>query len=173
MTQDEEQELIHVGRISGLHGVKGWVKIFSYTEPREGILKYSPWQVKVAGQWRKFKLKAGRAQGKGVVVHIEGYDDRDAAATLMNCDIAILREQLPAAKKGEYYWLDLVGLDVVSTDGIALGKVNKVMPTGANDVLVVDGSNGEELLIPFVKEVYILDVDLESRCITADWQLDY
>lgn len=169
----EEQELIDVGRISGLHGVKGWVKIFSYTDPREGILKYNPWSVKVDGQWRQFKLNAGRAHGKGVVAHIEGYDDRDLAATLMNCDIAIRREQLPAAKQGEYYWIDLVGLDVIMTDGALLGHVKKMMPTGANDVLVVDNVKGEELLIPFVKEVYILDVDLESRRITVDWQLDY
>ncbi|MCF6218571.1 MAG: ribosome maturation factor RimM [Gammaproteobacteria bacterium] len=172
MSQDE-QDLIQVGRISGLHGVKGWVKIFSYTQPREGILKYTPWLVKVAGQWRPFKLKAGRAQGKGVVAHVEGYDDRDVAATLMNCDIAILREQLPAAKKGEYYWIDLVGLAVVNAEGLSLGSVQKVMPTGANDVLVVEGVNGEELLIPFVKDLYVLDVDLESRSITVDWQLDY
>ncbi len=172
MSQDE-QDLIQVGRISGLHGVKGWVKIFSYTEPREGILKYTPWRVKVAGQWRALKLKAGRAQGKGVVAHIEGYDDRDVAATLMNCDIAILREQLPVAKKGEYYWLDLVGLAVINVEGLSLGSVEKVMPTGANDVLVVAGVNGEELLIPFVKDLYVLDVDLASRSITVDWQLDY
>ncbi len=172
MSQDE-QDLIQVGRISGLHGVKGWVKIFSYTEPREGVLKYTPWRIKVAGQWHPFKLKAGRAQGKGVVAHIEGFDDRDVAATLMNCDIAILREQLPAAKKGEYYWLDLEGLAVINAEGVSLGRVKKVMPTGANDVLVVEGVNGEELLIPFVKEVYVLDVDLESRSITVDWQLDY
>ncbi len=172
MSQDE-QDLIQVGRISGLHGVKGWVKIFSYTQPREGILKYTPWLVNVAGQWRPFTLKAGRAQGKGVVAHIEGYDDRDMAATLMNCDIAILREQLPAAKKGEYYWIDLVGLAVVNSEGLSLGAVQKVMPTGANDVLVVEGVDGEERLIPFVKDVYVLDVDLGSRTITVDWQLDY
>lgn len=170
-----EQEMIDVGRISGLHGVRGWVKIYSYTDPREGILKYDPWLVKVGGQWRPFKLKTGRAQGKGVVAQLEGYDDRDQAATLMNCDIAILREQLPRVKKGEYYWIDLVDLDVVDLEGNVLGKVKKMMPTGtgANDVLVVDGVNQEELLIPFVKEVYVFDVDLESRRITVDWQLDY
>ena len=168
-----EQDLIHVGRISGLHGVKGWVKIFSYTDPRDGILKYNPWLVKYAGEWRRLKLMAGRAQGKGVVAQLEGYNDRDLAATLMNCDIAITREQLPKPKRGEYYWIDLVGLDVDNLEGERLGKVVKVMATGANDVLVVDGVNGEELLIPFVQEVYIMNVDLEEKQLTVDWQLDY
>lgn len=171
--QQGEQDLIHVGRISGLHGVKGWVKIFSYTDPREGILKYDPWLVKLAGEWRQFKLIAGRTQGKGVVAQLEGYNDRDLAATLMNCDIAITREQLPRAKKGEYYWIDLVNLAVDNLEGERLGEVSKVMATGANDVLVVAGINGEELLIPFVQEIYIMDVDLEAGKITVDWQLDY
>ena len=168
-----EEDLIHVGRISGLHGVKGWVKIFSYTDPREGILKYEPWLVKFAGEWRQFKLVAGRAQGKGVVAQLEGYNDRDLAATLMNCDIAITREQLPKAKRGEYYWIDLVGLEVINLEGEQLGAVTKVMATGANDVLVVAGVDGEELLIPFVQEVYVMDVDLEAKRLTVDWQLDY
>ncbi len=168
-----EQELIHVGRISGLYGVKGWVKIYSYTDPRDGILKYNPWLVKIGGQWRQLHLKGGRAQGKGVVAYLEGYDDRDLSATLMNCDVAISREQLPKARKGEYYWIDLVGLNVVNPEGDSLGTVQKMMSTGANDVLVVDGVNGEELLIPFVKDIYVLNVDIEGQTITVDWQLDY
>ncbi len=172
MNQDGK-ELIDVGRISGLHGVKGWLKIYSYTDPRNGILKYNPWLVKVGGQWKEFTLKAGRSQGKGVVAHLEGYDDRDISATLMNCDIAIFAEQLPAPKRGEYYWRDLQGMSVVNAEGEPLGDVKKVMATGANDVLVIDGVNDEELLIPFVKKVYILDIDVVGRNIVVDWQLDY
>jgi len=170
--QQDENDLIQVGRISGLYGVKGWVKIYSYTEPRENIIGYSPWLLKINGQWQTVEVERGRQHGKGVVAKLVSYDDRDQVAPLIDADIAIHRTQLPPAKKGEFYWLDLIGLQVVNVQGEVLGKVIKLMPTGANDVLVVQG-DGEEILIPYVWEVFILNVDLDQQQITVDWQADY
>jgi 16S rRNA processing protein RimM len=170
--QQGKNDLIRIGRITGLYGVKGWVKIYSYTEPRDNVISYFPWQVFLKGEWRTLKVEEGRTHGKGVVAKLEGYDDRDAAATLMDADIAIDRSQLPPAEDGEYYWIDLVDLNVVNAEGVELGKVVRVMPTGANDVLVVQGDQPDEILIPFVQEVFILNVDLENKLITVDWQLD-
>ena len=118
------------------------------------------------------KLETGRVQGKGVVAKLESYDERDVAATLLNTDIAIQREQLPPAEEGAYYWMDLIGLKVCNTEGDCFGTVAEMMPTGANDVLVVRDDEGQEVLIPYVAEVYILDVDLEQGVIMVDWTVE-
>ncbi|MEW5756378.1 MAG: ribosome maturation factor RimM [Pseudomonadota bacterium] len=168
-----KDNLIPMGRISGLFGVRGWVKVVSHTDPTDNILEYSPWYLRLDGQWRAVKVEAGQGHGKAVVAKIESFDDRDAAASLLNADIAIKREQLPPLAPGEYYWIDLIGLSVLNKAGSRLGEVTDVMPTGANDVLVVRNPSGGELLIPYVTEVYILNVDLEKKVIQVDWEEDF
>lgn len=160
-----------VGRVSGLHGIKGWVKVFSYTHPRENILHYSPWYVRSDQTWQELALVDGRIQGKGIIAQLEGYADRNAALDLLGASIAIRRSQLPALEPGELYWVDLIGLQVLSTQGSVLGTVAEVIETGANDVLVVRGER--EHLIPFVRGVYILEVDLSKGYIKADWDPDF
>jgi len=162
---------IVVGRIAGLYGVRGWVKVYSWTEPREAIVGYSPWQVKLAGEWREMRVAEGRKQGKGVVVRLEGCNDRDMAATLMGADIAVFRSQLPETAAGEYYWTDLVGLKVVTLDDVELGMVKSLMETGANDVLVVQGER--ERLIPFLVGDVVVDVDLEHQLMRVDWDPEF
>jgi 16S rRNA processing protein RimM len=164
-------EMIIMGRISGLFGIRGWVKVYSHTSPRDGILRYRTWYLKSADGWQLCKLTSGQAQGKGVVVHIAGCDDRESAAKLIGQDIAIRREQLPKLKPGEYYWSDLEGLRVVNLDGIELGVVSHLFETGANDVLVVKGDR--ERLIPYTVGEAVREVNLALGRIVVDWDPDF
>ena len=161
---------IVLGRIAGVFGVKGWVKVFSHTEPREGILEYQNWLLKRGDSWQAVTVEDGKPHGKSVIAKLASVEDRDAAAELLDVEIAVPREDMPQTKDGEYYWTDLEGLQVVHRDGRSLGNVAYLMATGANDVLVVDGDC--ERLIPFVMGEVILDVDLAQGRIGVDWEWD-
>jgi 16S rRNA processing protein RimM len=167
-----DNELINVGEVSGVFGVKGWVKVFSFTQPRENILTYSPWILKKGKAIKSVKVLDGRRQGKLVVAALEGITDRDQAAELSGWKILINKEQLPATVSGEYYWVDLVGLRVVNHEGIELGTVDYLLETGANDVLVVK-DNETERLIPFIQPQTISKVDLDDGLIVVDWDADF
>lgn len=169
---ENREDYIVVGRISGIYGVRGWVKVFSHTQPRENILTYATWYLKKQGAWAAGDLETGRVHGKGVVAKLKGCDDRDAAAALMGCDIAIRRDQLPQAAPGEYYWADLEGLRVINLDGVALGVVDHLLETGANDVLVVR-EGGTERLIPFVQGLFVKSIDLETGEMIVDWDPEF
>lgn len=160
-----------IGRISGLYGVRGWLRVFSYTEPRENIVDYSPWLVQIDGLWQPVEVEDGRAQGKGVVVKLSGCDERDTATRYLGLDIAVRREQLGALAPGEYYWTDLEGLRVVTCEGVELGRVDHLFATGANDVVVVRGDR--ERLIPFVQGDVIRDIDLQDGVMEVDWDPDF
>lgn len=170
MVESGRDKPIVVGRIAGLFGVRGWVKVFSHTQPLDNILRYSPWLVLRDGQWQPMKPVAGRRHGKGIVAHIEGCDDRDAAAALVGCDIAVARSQLPRAEADEIYWADLIGLKVVTLEGVALGVVDHLLETGANDVVVVRGER--ERLLPYVEQV-ICEVDLDGGLLRVDWDPEF
>jgi 16S rRNA processing protein RimM len=175
MTATEDPGMILLGRVSGLFGVKGWIKVYSDTEPRDNILNYSPWYLRREGEWQPFEVIAGRPHGKGIVAHLADCTDRDAAAELIGSAIAIRRDQLPAAGEDEYYWSDLRGLKVVTTQGVDLGQVVSLMETGANDVLVVKetGETGQERLIPFIRHQVIREVDLERGLLIVDWDPEF
>ncbi len=158
-----------LGHIAGVYGVRGWVKIFSETAPREGILRYSPWLIGDSDQPRK--VLEGRVHGKGVVARLEGCDDRDQAAALVDQEIAVGRDRLPPARPDEFYWIDLEGLSVVTLEGAQLGQVSHLFSTGANDVLVVVGER--ERLLPFAWDSVIRSVDFEQRLIQVDWDPDF
>ncbi|MET0091210.1 MAG: ribosome maturation factor RimM [Candidatus Thiodiazotropha sp.] len=168
MSQDE---MILMGRVSGLFGVRGWLKIYSHAAPREGILNYRDWYLRRDGSWQAFRVAEGHRQGKGVVVHLDGYDDRDQASTLLGSDIAIRRDQLPPLADGEYYWNDLEGLRVVNLEGVDLGVVSHLFETGANDVLVVKGDR--ERLIPCTLGMTVKSVDLQAGLVTVDWDSEF
>ena len=159
-----------LGRISGLFGVKGWVKVFSYTRPREAIIDYDHWLLKKGGTWQAASIVEGKRHGRSVIAQFEGVESRDQAAELVGCDIGIARDDLPKAEDGSYYWADLEGLQVVNRDGTELGRVAYLMETGANDVLVTEGER--ERLIPFIAEKVILDVDFVKGVISVDWEWD-
>ena len=159
-----------LGRIAGVFGVKGWVKVYSHTDPREAILGYKNWMLKRDDAWQSVALEDGKPHSKSVIAKLANIEDRDAAAELLDVEIAVPREELPETQSGEYYWTDLEGLKVVHRDGRSLGTVAYLIATGANDVLVVDGDR--EYLIPFVMDEVILDVDLGRGRISVDWEWD-
>lgn len=170
------EEKIIVGQISGVFGVKGWVKIFSHTDPRENIFSYSPWWVRCPsgtqkGEWRAVTLLEGKIQqgGKALVALLEDVDDRELAREYMGCEIAINRSQLENPAE-EMYWIDLIGCQVKNRDGVLLGEVSGLVETGAHDVLRVEGEHSD--LIPFVMDEFILSVDIEHKLIVVDWDLE-
>ncbi len=165
------EDLIVVGRISGLYGVRGWCKVYSYTDPRANILEYGPWHLKIDDHWERRAVQEGREQGQGIVVRLEGCDDREAARALIDAVVAVQRGQLPPAGPDEHYWADLVGLEVRTSQGARLGRLESLFATGANDVMVV--RDDRERLIPYVRGDIVLDVDLDKRVMTVDWDPEY
>jgi 16S rRNA processing protein RimM len=147
------------------------VRIFSYTDPRENIVRYQPWYLKKHGDWVPKQLAEGRQQGKGVVARLEECDNRDLAYELIGSEIGIRREQLAVTRPGEYYWAELQGMKVVTLEGEDLGTVDHLLETGAHDVLVVKGER--ERLIPFVMKQVIAAVDRERGEIQVDWDKDF
>jgi len=161
---------ITLGKIVGVFGVKGWVKLFSETRPREQIFKYNPWLLDLNGTIVETEVLDGRQQGKGLIASLKGYTDCDAARQLVGAEILIPQDSLPATGINEYYWSQLGGLKVVNQQGIELGVVSHLFETGANDVLVVKGD--KERLIPFT-EFAVVEVDLDSKKIIVDWDEDF
>lgn len=166
----QSSDYIHLGEISGVFGVKGWVKVFSHTAPRENIAKYKEWQLGSGDHKQSIKVLNGRRQGKAVVACLEGINYPDQARELIGTEIYINRSQLVKLKKGEYYWSDLEGLAVVTTDNIALGKVAWLFETGNNNVLVVEGDR--ERYIPYTDEV-VISVDLNAGQMVVDWDPEF
>lgn len=162
--------LATLGRIVGIFGVRGWVKVHSDTRPPEAILKYRPWRVGKDGAFREVELAEGRPHGRGIVVRLEGCTDRDAAAQLVGNEVAVELSQLPPPKQGEYYWAQLEGLKVVNLEGQELGTVSHLFETGANDVLVV--KDKRERLIPYTCDA-IRSVDLDAGVLQVDWDADF
>ncbi len=144
--------------------------MYSYTEPREAVLNYDRWLLIRKDGWQEATVAEGQRHGKTVIVRIEGYDDRDQAAGLVGTEIGVPRDELPETGSDQYYWSDLEGLRVVHRDGSELGRVDYLLETGANDVMVVKGET--ERLIPFVMDKVVLGVDLANGEIRVDWEWD-
>ena len=169
---DPGDRLVILGRVSGLHGVQGWIKIHSDTQPRDSILSYNPLYLMQNGEWVEWRLERGRPQGSGIVAKLQGCNDREFARTLMGADIAVKRSQLPETMEvGEYYWTDLKGLTVINREGASLGQVDYLFETGSNDVMVVKGER--ERLIPYIWQQVVLDVDLPKGQMIVDWDMDF
>ena len=154
--------------------MRGWVKLFSFTEEPDALLDYDPWYFKdpkAGNDWPIAPVTEAKTHGKAFVAKFKGSDDRDAAARLNGREIAIRRDQLPPAEEGEYYWSDLQGLEVLTTEGVSLGKVDHLLETGANDVLVVKGDR--ERLIPYVSGPIVKQVDLAAGTLQVDWDPDF
>lgn len=163
---------ILVGRFHGAFGVRGELKLESFTDPERGILRYQPWTLRRAnGAEDTVEGARGREVAKGLVVAIPGIEDRDAAEAMRGVEVWVPRSVLPPPKPGEYYWVDLEGLRVVNADGTDFGTVSHLFSTGANDVLVARGDR--ERMIPFLEPDYILSVDFEGGVVTVDWDPDF
>ncbi len=167
---DVEEPPVVVGRVAGVFGVKGWVRVFSYTDPPENILGYEPWLVG-ASAGALYRVTNGSAHGRGVIAHLAGIDDRDVARGLIGSLIRVPRTRFGKVGPDQFYWSDLLGLEVVNLTGNGLGRVEDVLETGANDVLVLQGDRRR--LLPFVMGSVIKIVDLEAGRITVDWDADF
>ena len=154
-----------------MFGVRGEVKIESWTDPREAVFRYQPWTLVRSGVASQLAGVRGRNHGHALVASIPGIDDRDRAQELVGSEISVPRNALPPPKPGEYYWVDLEGLGVQTVDGTALGTVSHLFDTGANQVMVVQGDR--ERLIPFVQPQYVTEVDFDARRIVVDWDADF
>ena len=168
-SDQRDQKLVPLGFISGVHGIKGWIKVHSWTSPREAILGYQPW---LLGEGHKpVRISQGRQQGKTIIASLPEVEDREKARELVGLNIAVFRAQLPEPVGESYYWTDLVGLAVETRDGVELGHIVKMMETGAHDVMVVKGDR--ERLIPFVPGQFVTSIDLDAGRLVVDWETDY
>jgi 16S rRNA processing protein RimM len=175
MTQNSQETVI--GRITSVFGVKGWLKVFSYTDPKDGILNYPDWTLDLDGKRIPAKLEEGRRQGQGIVVRLKGINDRDLARTYCGAEVRVSTAELPGLPEGEFYWFQLENLDVYTVDDECLGKVHHLMETGSNDVLVVQATAGSidqrERLIPYLPGEVVQNVDLDSKRMVVDWDPEF
>lgn len=167
----ESTDWIIIGRFGRPHGIKGLITVISFTDPRENMLRYHPWYARVKNNWQPINIQHTETSTKGILARIEGYEEREEVATLTNVDIGIKKEQLPPLKAGEYYWHQLMGIQVINKEGIALGKITEIIPTGTHDVLVVVGEKRH--LIPYLQDQFVLGIDEENGLMTVDWDADF
>ncbi|AWT13877.1 MULTISPECIES: ribosome maturation factor RimM [Stenotrophomonas] len=169
--KDIERRIL-LGRVVGAFGVRGEIKLESWTEPRSAIFRYQPWIVRSpSGVETTIEGVRGRDSGKHLVARFPGVEDRDTVEAMHGTEIYVARSALPPPKPDEYYWVDLEGLDVRTTEGVALGQVSHLFSTGANDVVVVRGDR--ERMIPFVQPDFVKSVDFEANLVVVDWDPEF
>lgn len=161
-----------VGRLGQVYGIKGWLKLQSFTSPETNIIDYKPWYLATAKGYLPVTFDQFKEYGKGFIVHIENCDDRTLAQSYTNLDVVIAKEQLPVLDEDEYYLIDLEGMTVVNQQGIVLGTVSHLMQTAGTETLVVDGQDRQRL-IPYVMDHFILRVDQQQRQILVDWDPEF
>jgi len=169
----KDSELVPIGRIVGAFGIKGWVKIKTDTNDANSLSSYGNIYVATTNGYVNYKLEEFFVNQNIFHAKFAGINDRDLALQLRGANVAVYRSDFPQTETGEYYWVDLIGLEVYNKHGVFFGQVVNLMETGANSVLVVENkSANSKCLIPFVA-VYVLEVNLEDKKITVDWELDY
>lgn len=183
-------DAVELGRIQDAWGIKGWIRIQPHSADTQALLSSSNWflkppEARFAGGFSAFAgcvavtVTEVKSHTDGLVAQLAGVDDRNAAEVLKGVRIYLPRSAFPATPEGEYYWVDLIGLDVVNREGLHLGIVRDLMATGPTSVLVLEYAGMEdgaaqlvERMIPFV-DAYVDEVDRAARRITVDWQPDY
>ncbi len=165
-----------IGKIFSVHGVRGEVKVYSFTDPIDNLLDYPSWTLRRNGEVRQVELASGRLQNKVLVAKLKGLDDREEARLLAGFEICVLRSLLPDLTDGEYYWYQLEGLKVIDQLGQLLGTVHHLLETGANDVMVVKACTGSlddrERLLPYTEQC-VLAVDLAAGEMRVEWDADF
>ena len=176
MSEPGASGYLTAGKITGCYGIKGWVRIHSYTEPMENFLGFERWLLKRRDGLDPVVFDSGKRHGKGLVAHIEGVDDRTAAETFKGLEVVVEADSLPRLDNGEFYWHELVGLQVWCRDGddrVLLGEIDHLLDTGANDVLVLKPCEGSiddrERLIPYLVDDVVTRVDTEAGVMEVDW----
>jgi len=177
MTALKSEDYVVLGKISSVYGVKGWVKVYSFTDPIDQIMEYGNWTLRQGQNMTPVEVDKGRSHSKGMVAHLKGVDDREIAKQYSGAEICVPRERLPELSDGEYYWYELEGLTVVTSKDVTLGKVDHMMSAGAgNDVLVIKGDAASidraERLVPYIDQ-FVLDVNLETGRIVVDWDPEF
>jgi 16S rRNA processing protein RimM len=168
--------LVVLGKIVSVHGVRGEVKVFSFTDPIDNLLEYRRWTLRRGDERKQVELVRGRLQGKVLVAKLRGLDDREMARTYADFEICVPRGELPDLDEGDYYWYQLEGLRVIDQAGQLLGRVDHLLETGANDVLVVqpcDGSlDDRERLLPYTQSC-VKTIDVDAGEMRVDWDADF
>lgn len=170
--REDGSEIVVMGRIGAPYGLKGWAHVQSYAEPASNILSYKTWYLKIKKHWQPIKVLEARAHGKNFVAALDGYQSIEKVDLLKRAEIGVPRSELPDLAPEKYYWADLIGMTVVTEEGVILGQLERIFETGANDVLVVKGSTREHL-IPYVLDDYVLSVDLKTRIIRVSWDPEF
>jgi 16S rRNA processing protein RimM len=168
---NNDNDWIIVGRFGRPHGIKGLITVISFTEPRDNIMHYTNWHARINNQWQPIKLLHLEMNNKFILTQVDGYHAREDTSRLTNIDIAVKREQLPALQQGDYYWHQLEGMQVITQQGVVLGIVTEILPTGSNDVLIVVGEKRH--LIPYLPGTSIIEINDSQRVITVDWDADF
>ncbi|MFA0608033.1 ribosome maturation factor RimM [Vibrio sp. 10N.222.49.B4] len=173
-TMSEQNNRIVMGKLGSTYGIRGWLKVFSYTDNAESIFDYSPWYLNQKGKWVEYKVESWKRHGQGYVCKLAGLDVREDAQLMTNFEIAIDPASLPELSEYEFYWRELFGMQVFTTKGYDLGEVTDLLETGSNDVLVIkanlkDAFGQKERLVPYLEEQVIKKVDREARRIEVDW----
>mgnify|MGYP000938033713 CR=1 FL=1 len=168
----ETERRILLGRVVGAFGVRGELKLESWTEPRTAIFNYQPWTLRSpSGQESTLTGVRGRETGKNIVAVFPGVEDRNAVDALIGTEISVPRSALPPPNADEYYWVDLEGLQVRTVEGVLLGRVSHLFSTGSNDVLSIQGDR--ERMVPFVQPDFVKSVDFEANLIVVDWDPEF
>lgn len=175
------EDLVVIGQLGAVHGIKGGLKVYSYTAPPDNLLGYRDIWMRAPDaaedDWRPLRMTGGRRQGRILVVQLDGVDSRDQAQLLTGCELAVARDALPTLEAGDYYWYQLEGLAVVTIDGHRLGRIDHLLETGANDVLVVRGDSDSidlrERLLPYLPQQVVKEVDLQQGVMTVDWDPEF
>lgn len=169
------ENMVVMGRVVAPYGVYGWLKVVPDTEALDGLFDYDNWWLGKGKDWRKYEVETAKVHNDVLLVKLVGINDRDAAFACKGKQVAVPRDQLPEPDENEYYWSDLIGLNVKNQQGVDFGSIVDIFETGANDVLVVkkpDMPKNEERLLPFIAAV-VLEVDLEAKTMLVDWDEDF
>lgn len=166
-----QSDWVVIGRFGRPQGLKGFVRVISFTETPNNILDYTPWHVDIRGVWQPIKITDVESHAKFILVQIEDYSQREQVALLTNCNIAVQYHQLPALPKNDYYWRDLIGMQVTNQDGHLLGVVTEMLATGSNDVLIITGD--KRYLVPYLPGEFVVKIDAEKRMIHVHWDVDF
>lgn len=164
-------DTVVVGRILGAWGVQGWIQVYSWTDPPEALFTYQPWYL--GGPDRAVALLDWKRSGQRLVARLPDVDCPEKAAALADASILVCRSQLPDPRPGQYYWHDLIDLEVFNLQGHRWGRITRLLPTGAHDVLQVVGEDKKTILIPFVPDRFIREVDLAAGQVRVDWPREW
>lgn len=170
-------EWLVVGKFTSSYGIKGWIKIHSFTDPIDNIGEYDPLYIRRQDRWEALEVERIQRHAKGLIAKVKGCDNRESTPRYCGSEIGIEKKQLPLLGTGDFYWSDLEGLTVKNQQGEVFGAVEYLIETGANDVLVVKATDesidDQERLIPYLVDQTVVCVDTQAGIITVDWDADF